>query len=206
LLSAFGTLIAAHQNNESRIKAEEALFRTQQQLKQMATKDPVTGIANRYLLVQELEAAYERRRADEDLSVLFIDVDHFKSVNDTHGHDLGDKVLKHLAQLLESAIRPNDIVGRYGGEEFLVGLPACSPVNAAVIAERMRAEVASSSFRVDEKSTLQLSISIGVSAMSQNPGNLEQLIHFADQSVYAAKEAGRNCVHVYGDTTAQQFH
>ena len=206
LLSALGTMIATHQNTESRIKAEEALFRTQQQLKQMATKDPVTGMANRYLLVQELEAAYERRRSDEDLSILFIDVDRFKSVNDNYGHDLGDKVLKHMAQMFEKAIRPNDILGRYGGEEFLVGLPGCAPENAAVIAERMRKVVADSSFSVDEGSTLRLSISIGVAAMSHKPGNLEELIHFADQSVYAAKDAGRNCVHVYGEKTARKLH
>lgn len=102
--------------------------------------------------------------------------------------------------------RPNDIVGRYGGEEFLVGLPGCAPENASVIAERMRAAVAESSFPIDDSSTLKLSISICVAALSHSPDNLEQLIRFADESVYAAKKAGRNCVQVYGEAIAQQLH
>jgi diguanylate cyclase (GGDEF)-like protein/PAS domain S-box-containing protein len=194
LLSAFGTLIAAHQNHESRIKAEEELFRTQQQLKQMATKDPITDIANRYMLVQELEVAYERCRSGEDFSVLFIDLDHFKLINDRHGHDLGDKVLKHVAQQLEAALRPSDIVGRYGGEEFIVGLPNCSPDNARMIAERMRDALNATPFVAHEAQEIELSMSIGIAAISQQPGSLEELIKFADRAMYVAKEQGRNRV------------
>ncbi len=197
LVSAFGTLIAAHQNNESRIRAEEALFRTQQQLKQMATKDPVTGIANRYMLVQELEVAFERCGDEGNMSVLFVDVDHFKRINDQHGHNLGDRVLKHVAEVLESAVRPTDVVGRYGGEEFLVGLPGCAPENAMIIAERMREVLAAAPYRSDDGSEIPLSVSIGISAVSQRPRDLEELIGFADQAVYAAKGAGRNTVRLH---------
>ena len=198
LVNAFGTLIAAHQNTESRIRAEEELFRTQQQLKQMATKDPITGIANRYLLVQELEVVFERCREDEDFCVLFIDVDRFKQVNDEHGHDLGDKVLKHVAIQLEASVRPTDIVGRYGGEEFLVGLPGCAPENALVIAERMRAKVADTPYPLEPPGQLDLSVSVGIAAMSHRPKDLSELFRFADQAVYAAKEAGRNRVVMHG--------
>ncbi len=195
LLSVFGTLIAAHQNRESRIRAEEALFRTQQQLKQMATKDPITGIANRYLLVQELEVAYEQCVASgEDLAVLFIDVDHFKQVNDRHGHDLGDAVLRHVAARLEDAVRPTDIIGRYGGEEFLVGLPGCPTTKAEAIADRMRASVHAVPYELADGRALTLSVSIGIGALSQQPRDLNHLIKLADEAVYAAKREGRNRV------------
>ena len=197
LVSALGTLIAAHQNTESRIKAEDDLYRTQQQLKQMATKDPVTGIGNRYMLVQELEMLYEACGPQGDLSVLFIDVDRFKRINDTHGHDLGDKVLRHLAAQLEDSLRPSDVVGRYGGEEFLVGLPGCALENAAVIAERMRKAIAESPYVLANGEEIQLSVSIGAASFAQGPEDLETLIRFADKAVYAAKESGRNCVQLH---------
>lgn len=202
LVSALGTLIAAHQNTESRIRAEEELYKTQQQLKQMATKDPVTGIANRYLLVQELEMLYEQCREGDELSVLFVDVDHFKRINDQHGHDLGDRVLRHVAENLGTSLRPSDVVGRYGGEEFLIGLPGCSLKNAGVIAERMREALEASPFGLDDGGQLDLSVSIGVASFSQKPEDLAQLIRFADQAMYAAKDGGRNCVQLHEISSA----
>ncbi len=193
LVSALGTLIAAHQNHQSRLRAEEELFRTRQQLKQMATKDPITHLSNRYMLVQELEAAFERCRSNEDFSILFIDVDHFKQINDTYGHNLGDQVLKHIAKHLENAVRPSDVVGRYGGEEFLIGLPGCSPENAHTIADRMRSALHDTPFKMDE-TDIPLSVSVGVAARSQQTDDLEGLIKLADQAMYAAKKQGRNQV------------
>jgi diguanylate cyclase (GGDEF)-like protein/PAS domain S-box-containing protein len=194
LVSALGTLIAAHQNNQTRIRAEEELFHTRQQLKLMATKDPITNIANRYMLVQELEVAYERCHTNEDFSILFIDIDHFKQINDRYGHNLGDQVLKHIASHLEDSIRPTDVVGRYGGEEFLIGLPNCTPENAHIIADRMRAALNKAPLVIENGIELTVSMSIGVAALSQHPGNLEELIKFADQAMYAAKAQGRNKV------------
>ncbi|MEM8768783.1 MAG: diguanylate cyclase [Pseudomonadota bacterium] len=197
LLNAFGTLIAAHQSTVTRIKAEETLFKTQQQLKQMATKDPVTGISNRYMIVQELEMHYERSLKGDLLSVLFLDVDHFKQVNDTHGHDVGDKVLRHIAEIISEALRPSDSVGRYGGEEFLVGLPGCGTMDALRIADRIRREIEEVPYSSDAVDALSLSASIGVAGVSERPQDLEELIRFADEAVYAAKEKGRNCVVAY---------
>ena len=197
LVSALGTLIAAHQNTESRIRAEEELFRARQQLRQMATKDPVTGIANRYMLVQELEVEYERCSENQDLSVLFIDVDHFKQVNDKYGHDLGDEVLKYIAGLIEGSIRPNDIAGRYGGEEFVVGLPGCALEHARIIAERMRVALNNAPFEMKDGGHIPLSISIGIASTSQRPNDLNQLLKFADEAVYLAKDGGRNIVYLY---------
>ena len=199
LLNALGTLIAAHQNTESRIRAEEELFRARQQLRQMATKDPVTGIANRYMLVQELEVEYERCGEGEgqDLSILFIDVDYFKRVNDQYGHDLGDEVLRHIAALIEGSIRPDDIAGRYGGEEFVVGLPGCALKHAQIIAERMRVALNNAPYEMSNGALIELSISIGIASTSQRPNDLNQLLKFADEAVYLAKDNGRNIVHLY---------
>jgi len=197
LLNALGTLIAAHQNNASRIKAEEQLFKTQQQLKQMATKDPVTGIANRYMVVQELEVLFERAEKGDDLAVMFIDVDHFKRVNDKYGHDVGDEALCHIAQQISLAIRPTDAVGRYGGEEFLVGLPGCSLADAERIAERTRKQIDESVFERANGDAIGLSVSIGLAGSSMRPADLGELIRFSDEAVYAAKDKGRNCVVVH---------
>ncbi len=194
LVNALGTLIAAHQNTASRIKAEENLFRTQQQLKEMATSDPVTGISNRYMVVQELEMLFERSGRGENLAVLFVDVDHFKEVNDSHGHDVGDEVLKHIALQISDSLRPTDTVGRYGGEEFLIGLPECSVKDAQVIAERMRLKIEQSPFELADGVSLPLSVSIGVAGSPQGWEDLSELIREGDQSMYAAKRAGRNCV------------
>ena len=194
LINALGTLIASHQNTASRIKAEETLFRTQQQLKEMATSDPVTGIANRYMVVQELEMLFERNGRGHNLAVLFLDVDHFKEVNDRHGHDVGDEVLKHIAAQISDSLRPTDTVGRYGGEEFLIGLPECAMHDAQAIAERMRLRIEQSPFELPGGQTLPLSVSIGVAGSPDGWEDLAELIREGDKSMYAAKRAGRNCV------------
>ena len=194
LLNVFGTLIAAHQNNVSRINAEEKLFQTQQQLKQMATIDPITGIANRYLLVQELEVAFADSKNGGELALLFADVDQFKQINDNHGHDLGDEVLKHVSNILENAVRPLDVVGRYGGEEFLVGLPGCGLTDAVAIAERMRLTVENRPFVSAKGVAVPVSISIGVAHPSNQTRNLQELIKAADHAMYRAKAEGRNRV------------
>ncbi len=194
LLNALGTLIAAHQNNTSRIKAEEKLFRTQQQLKEMATNDPVTGIANRYMVVQELEMLFERSQNGENLTLLFVDVDHFKQVNDSHGHDVGDQVLKHIADTISQTLRPTDTLGRYGGEEFLVGLPGCGPQHASMIAERIRTTIDENPFYLEDGTELRLSASIGIAGSHQGWESLGALIKASDTAMYEAKSKGRNCV------------
>jgi len=194
LLNALGSLIAAHQNTASRIKAEEKLFRTQQQLREMATSDPVTGIANRYMVVQELERLFERSQAGEDLALLFVDVDHFKRVNDTYGHDVGDQVLRHVAEAISRTLRPSDTIGRYGGEEFLVGLPGCGADDAQMIAERTRRAVAEAPFELEDGNLMMLSVSVGVAGMHEGWEDLNALIRVGDAAMYDAKNRGRNCV------------
>ena len=194
LLNALGTLIAAHQNNETRIRAEENLFKTQQKLKEMATSDPVTGLANRYMVVQQLERLFELAGRGENLSLLFIDVDHFKLVNDTHGHNVGDQVLKHIAGVIADTLRPTDTVGRYGGEEFLVGLPGCAESDAVTIAGRIRQAVEESAFPLEDDQPLGVSVSIGVAGSMDGWSDLSELIKAGDQAMYEAKRQGRNRV------------
>jgi diguanylate cyclase (GGDEF)-like protein len=127
------------------------------------------------------------------MTLLFVDVDHFKSINDSYGHGIGDAVLRQIAEQLLSAIRPTDIVGRYGGEEFIIGLPRCSAENAAVIAERIRGDIAGRPFNAGD-GVVRLSVSIGISSLGTGSKNLTELIASADAAMYAAKRQGRNCV------------
>ena len=103
-------------------------------------------------------------------------------------------MLKYVASHIEQSVRPTDLVGRYGGEEFLVGLPGCAPEDAHMIADRMRTALHAAPFVNDNGTEVTLSMSIGVAALSQRPGSLEELIKFADQAMYAAKNQGRNRV------------
>jgi two-component system cell cycle response regulator len=160
----------------------------------MATRDPVTGIANRYMLMQQLEALFEVTPKAGQLALLFIDVDRFKSINDRLGHNTGDSVLALIAQKLEAALRPADVVGRYGGDEFLVGLPGCTAQDAAVIAERIRLSIGEEPGIVDGGEPVRISISIGVAGIENGAADLATLIGMADEAVYRAKAEGRNRV------------
>jgi two-component system cell cycle response regulator len=146
------------------------------------------------MVVQELEMLFERSGRGENLAVLFLDVDRFKEVNDSHGHDVGDEVLKHIALQISESLRPTDTVGRYGGEEFLIGLPQCSVADAQVIAERMRARVEQSPFELADGRMLPLSVSIGVAGSPEGWEDLSELIREGDRFMYEAKRNGRNCV------------
>jgi diguanylate cyclase (GGDEF)-like protein len=168
----------------------------QRQLYEGATRDPVTGIYNRAHGESQLEVevAFARRHGSE-LSVLVLDVDRFKQINDAHGHPAGDSVLRELAARLVATSRLEDVVARWGGEEFLILLRATSVEQAAVAAERMRAFVAETPFRPSQGS-LGVTVSIGVAALGELPKGATgiELVGLADKRLYAAKAAGRNRV------------
>jgi diguanylate cyclase (GGDEF)-like protein len=168
-------------------------------LHRVAVTDPLTGAYNREFLMQrlpqELETAAERDRA---LSIAMVDVDHFKAVNDQHGHATGDVVLAEIARRLRSAIRGGDVLVRYGGEEFLVVLPKADAGRAWEVGERMRARVCERSFEVGEPGggvALIVRVSVGV-AQWRARERMTALIERADAALYAAKAAGRNRVEV----------
>lgn len=171
-----------------------------QQLRQRATTDALTGLANRGEFDQFMQARFlESTQKQQPISLLMMDVDRFKSVNDTHGHQAGDAVLAYLGKLLKSAARPQDLAARYGGEEMALILPGTSRNTAAAIAETIRRTLEARPVPVAPGKALRITASIGVA--SWEPGSpltaAAQLIKAADLAVYNAKHGGRNCVKVF---------
>jgi diguanylate cyclase (GGDEF)-like protein len=159
----------------------------------MAVTDGLTSLSNRKQLDTFLQEEFTRaRRHNRDLSVLMIDIDHFKSINDSHGHLTGDTVLRGLAMILQKRLRPIDRLGRYGGEEFCAILPETSLASGARIAEELRAMIESHAFVADE-GKLRVTVSIGASALEPSMQPLD-LYRIADERLYVAKRGGRNAV------------
>lgn len=175
--------------------------RLQENIKQTGLLDPLTGINNRRFFDQRVEEEVMlAHRHGTPLCCLFLDLDHFKSINDTHGHQAGDSVLKRTAEILGDIMRTSDVLARYGGEEFITLLASTQREVAYDIAERIRKRIESHPFLVSPSKTLNVTTSIGLAVMS--PDNTiktsSDLIKAADQAVYAAKISGRNRVHHAG--------
>ncbi len=165
-----------------------------------ANTDALTGISSRRIIIEELERRVpEAQRYNLPLTVLLMDIDHFKQINDSYGHLKGDRVLKLISQKCKEIIRGIDLLGRYGGEEFLTICPNTSTADAAVLAERIRAMVENLS-TFGEGSHGDLTISIGVASLSNKEMSAQQLIHLADRALYVAKREGRNKVVIYDET------
>ena len=160
-------------------------------LRQASQIDPLTGLFNRRALDQALELAWQGHlRTRQPLSLLMVDVDHFKRVNDTHGHAAGDQVLVHLAALLQRNLRVVDVVGRLGGEEFLLLLPGSDESQATVLAERLRQQVMASVPKANASTT----VSIGIAQAQPSDISVQMLVARADKALYRAKSLGRNRV------------
>lgn len=170
------------------------LGEAEQKLLNMATTDYLTGLLNRREGFRRIIAEFSRtERAGKPLCAMMLDIDHFKHINDTHGHLAGDFVLKTLAATLKKALRGSDILCRYGGEEFLIVLPETGFEETSILAERLRIQIEQSILHTDDHKKLNVTISIGVAG--HQPGETyEQLIARADQTLYQAKESGRNRV------------
>ena len=167
-------------------------------LKSMAIYDTLTKVFNRRYLEERLGVETQRSfLTGVPLSVVMVDIDHFKKVNDTFGHAGGDKVLSEIAALLKNSVRKDDVVARYGGEEFILILPGAPVERTSAIAERIRESVESTSF--DMGSTkIRVTISLGVSNFPSHPAkSKEELVQMADGALYQAKRGGRNRVCVY---------
>jgi two-component system cell cycle response regulator len=153
--------------------------------------DALTGVLNR----RSLEAAIQTHlTARERFAVLFADIDHFKSVNDKYGHDVGDTVLRAVSEMLKEGIRPGDAVGRYGGEEFVLVISGAGPESARLVAERHRKTVEAIDFSGVGPKQVTLSIGVAVFEPSTQDEALEELLRRADLALYRAKSSGRNCV------------
>jgi diguanylate cyclase (GGDEF)-like protein len=195
-------------------QAREALvalsMRAQQQMQQiqdLSRQDRLTSVYNRSFLDEELPRQFElASQSGEPLSVLFVDIDYFKNVNDTYGHEAGDYVLVSLAGILQIEVRPSDIIARYGGEEFICIMPGTSLQEAAAVAERLRATIVSKPQLIGDDVKIQITVSVGCATFSSKRpfDDSKQLLKEADRCLYAAKAKGRNRV-VTMESTAEYF-
>ena len=174
------------------------LMAARESLRIQATHDNLTGISNRGAVLDTLRIELARSARDRrPLAVLMSDIDRFKSVNDTCGHQAGDEILREAAQRMKSAMRPYDAVGRYGGEEFLIVLPGCDGAGAVAQAERIRETIAKEPFCARDI-CMPVTASFGVAWRDKvNPADADSLIREADLALYAAKAHGRNRVESY---------
>ena len=158
--------------------------------------DSLTGLFNKQHLVIALDNEMERtRRSSHPTTIMLIDIDHFKSVNDTHGHIVGDKVLKNLGEIIQRCIRKIDIPCRFGGEEFCVILPSTSSMIGYQVAERLRTTVESSQLTLDSGEVLNVTASIGLSTYTYTSNlSQEKFVSLCDEQLYLAKKNGRNKV------------
>jgi diguanylate cyclase (GGDEF)-like protein len=176
-------------------------FMMHAQLLAKSRLDTKTGLLNASTWESEAEAEIARAvRTRSPLSVALIDIDHFKAVNDTHGHLVGDVALRTVSTVLREQLRSYDVAGRFGGEEFVVLLPQTARADALTIAERLRAHIAAMSIPVEDGTTspacIRLTVSIGVAALDAAHGGVTDLLAAADAALYHAKQTGRNKTHV----------
>ncbi len=171
--------------------------RTDREIRHLALTDSLTQVPNRHALMEHAERALARRNG-APLALLMIDVDHFKQINDTHGHPTGDEVLRQVARLLSERLRGGDLLGRYGGEEFCVVAPDTDIEGALTLAESLRKSIATAPFST-ECGTLSTSISIGIShCPPEVMRDLKKMLAEADAALYSAKQTGRNKVVCFG--------
>jgi two-component system, cell cycle response regulator len=162
---------------------------------EMAITDQLTGLHNRRYMSRHLDNLVANAgKNHKPLAFVIMDIDYFKSVNDTYGHDIGDEVLKEFASRIAANVRGIDLACRYGGEEFVVVMPGSNPDEAIAAAERLRASVEAMTFAPEQGRLCRLSVSIGVACGGNGTDTPEALLHCADVALYAAKHAGRNRV------------
>ena len=168
---------------------------------ELAHHDALTGAFNRRAVLSRLDAAVLAAHRDQlPLALLFLDLDHFKLLNDTHGHAAGDRCLQAIVQTLTHELRAGDWLGRYGGEEFIMVLPGASRASAEQIGERMRARIESLNLPANGN-TMHMTISVGVAGLLDQRDNSTALIERADAALYCAKAAGRNCLAIHPSLT-----
>lgn len=185
-----------NENLERKIKERtEKIEHSRKLLQSVAYQDNLTGIFNRHYLYEQSPVLFKRvNELNQPLSILIIDIDHFKNVNDVYGHIVGDNILKYFVKNIQKTLRANDIFSRYGGEEFIIILPDTELDQSLVVAEKLRFYIEHHPYKLDnEKALITITISIGV-CQYQKEDTLEKLIDRADAALYQAKEKGRNQV------------
>jgi len=167
-------------------------------LHKLANTDTLTELANRrYTFIYAESMLLQAKKNKQDFSIIIFDIDHFKKINDTYGHSGGDIALKDIAAIANEYVRNNDILGRIGGEEFLVILPNTSSKQAYDVAERIRQAIVEKDITLGDK-VVNISASFGISQLAKNQPNFNQIFHEADIALYQAKNSGRNCISLAG--------
>lgn len=195
LLASEASLQAANEALRTRLLEIEQL---QQQLQDQANRDPLTGLFNRRYLEDTLNRERARcLRVGQPMAVMMLDIDHFKAINDTHGHQAGDQVLRHMGALLKAHSRTEDIPCRIGGEEFVLVLPGMAAAQAMERAQRIRQAFAASEASSDADPAPRATVSIGVAMFPDHGSSMDDLMRSADAAMYAVKRAGRNGVRLH---------
>ena len=173
---------------------EEELRAAKERAEALARTDELTGLNNRRAFLEEgAQLLNQAKRFNHPLSLIMLDVDHFKRINDTYGHAAGDDVLKALAGILRSAVREVDLIGRLGGEEFALILPETNLPNAATFAERLRTLISSAGL-ASVKGEIKITASFGIASYAKDGDSLDIILSKADEALYRAKQNGRNCI------------
>ena len=180
------------------LRLEEQLMQSRQQMEVLAMYDGLTGLLNRRAIEENAEAEFNMAgRKERTLSVILLDIDHFKSVNDRFGHKFGDHTLRQVAKILTEDLRNYDRIGRWGGEEFILILPDTQLKDAATVAERVRVRMAEMQMSLENGEAFSVQISLGVACTTGQFPSLTKLIDAADQALYQAKQTGRNRVCIF---------
>lgn len=193
---AYGYLVKPFQERELSTTIRMALKKHQETMKmeQLATTDSLTGILNRRFFLQQVNKELERsQRYGNPFSLLIVDIDHFKKVNDTYGHSAGDAVIIDVTKVIQKALRKVDILGRYGGEEFIIFLPETNYQNAIHVGERIRKTIEKTQ-TIYENKKIMCTISLGISNFHPNDKTFDDVFKRADTALYQAKNEGRNRV------------
>jgi diguanylate cyclase (GGDEF)-like protein/PAS domain S-box-containing protein len=196
-IATFDDVTELEQKTEALEKALTELEKSQaeielqnQELQVLARRDPLTGVSNRRAFFDVFEPYFNAAKRDgRRVSCIMTDIDHFKRVNDTHGHQTGDEVIRRVSEVLASAVRTTDAVCRYGGEEFCIVLPDAAVEAAVTVAERLRRKIEAPGF-----ARVPVTASFGVTSSAFGASSLTELINQADEALYASKEGGRNRV------------
>ncbi len=178
-----------------RSRADDSLYQTLDRLERFAFTDPLTGIGNRRDFQNHLKwILAQSERSGAPFSIALMDIDHFKRINDRHGHTAGDAILRHVVQTVNESLRETDRVFRWGGEEFALIMPGITLEEATSVAERVRRHIAETPFKLSNGKTVHITVSAGVDAWTKAVNNLGEVIANADSKLYLAKKLGRNRV------------
>jgi diguanylate cyclase (GGDEF)-like protein len=202
----FGVIQLAEESNARFEELEQRLISLQREnvdlivknraLSEVSTRDTLTGLYNRWYVLEKIDSEINRSlRHGSPMSVLMLDLDHFKRINDTYGHQVGDQVLQWVGKTLKESCRVYDVAGRYGGEEFCIVLPETKVGSTSAVADRIKAKMESTTLRIGDV-TLNVTASIGIAGVDSNPTaellSPAALLDRADRALYSAKHHGRN--------------